>query len=265
MSIHLMTLAWRSGAPTGQKMVLLALCDHADDEGECRPSVPYLARKTSLGESTVRQHITTMEQAGILRRQYRTGRSTYYYIHPEHFTPPVEDKPRPVDTPSPQIPAPPESGAPQNLAPTPAETGGEPPQNLAPTPAESGPRTISKPSKEPSGKPKKGGEATVDAFLPKGALIALGVSEKTIDAWLEHRRDKKAKVTALVLEGFVREAAAARISLDAALCYSIESGWVFFRASWYTKNQGQAPGATSGQGKFSPTAYVNQHRNGSGQ
>ena len=53
MSIALMTLAWKADYHSGKKMVLLALCDNANDQGECFPSVPMLAQKCSMSERSV--------------------------------------------------------------------------------------------------------------------------------------------------------------------------------------------------------------------
>lgn len=250
-----MTQAWRSGAPAGQKMVLLALCDNANDQGECRPSVPYLARKCSMGESTVRGHISDMEDAGILHRQFRTGRSTFYFIHPDNFVPAPDEKP-------PQNLHPPESAPPQNSAHSPADAGGPPPQNLAPTPSDTEDRTTSKPSKEPSGKRKKRGEAAADPFCPRTSLLALGVEEKVIDGWLIHRKAKKAAISELVIDAFVREAGAAGVSVEFALRYSVEANWAGFRADWYAART--QPPAAGRPAPFNPTAHVNRGRNGGG-
>ena len=57
MSISFMALAWKAAIPSGRKLVLLSLCDHANDQGECYPSVEALARKCSMGQRTVQQHI----------------------------------------------------------------------------------------------------------------------------------------------------------------------------------------------------------------
>ena len=124
-----MTLAWKSDLPSGRKMVLLALCDNANDQGECFPSVPMLAKKCSMGERTVQQHISDMEVSGILKREMRTGRSTIYHINPRNFCTPADFAP------------------PQNLHHTPAESAPPPPQNLHHTPAESAPKTIKEQSK----------------------------------------------------------------------------------------------------------------------
>lgn len=48
MSIRLMTLAWELKIPATRKIVLLALCDWANDEGICFPSVARVASRASL-------------------------------------------------------------------------------------------------------------------------------------------------------------------------------------------------------------------------
>ena len=81
-----MTLAWKSDLPSGEKMVLLALCDNANDQGECYPSVSMLSEKCSLSERSVFNHIAKLEKIGAIVRENRTGRSTIYHIDPCKFT-----------------------------------------------------------------------------------------------------------------------------------------------------------------------------------
>lgn len=85
MSIALMTLAWKTSLPSGRKIVLLALCDHANDQGECYPSIEAIARKCSMGQRTVQQHLGELEATGILVRRFRSGRSTVYKLDPRNF------------------------------------------------------------------------------------------------------------------------------------------------------------------------------------
>ena len=85
MSISLMALAWKADMPSGRKLVLLALCDHANAQGECYPSVEAIARKCSMGQRTVQQHIGALEIAAILVRCFRKGRSTVYRLDPRNF------------------------------------------------------------------------------------------------------------------------------------------------------------------------------------
>ena len=108
MSIALMTLAWKMDISTAPKMVLLALCDNANDQGECYPSVAMLAEKCSMAERSVQKHISDMEAAGILARGYRTGRSTVYQINPRKLCTPANCAPHPRNwcTPTPAACAP---------------------------------------------------------------------------------------------------------------------------------------------------------------
>lgn len=129
MSISLMTLAWKTGFQSGRKMVLLALCDNASDEGVCYPSIATLSRKCSMAERTVQGHIADLEALGIVHREFRTGRSTLYEINGSKIC------------------------TPQNLHPTPADAAPPPPQPLHPPPAELAPITITEPSVEPSSNP----------------------------------------------------------------------------------------------------------------
>ena len=226
-------------------MVLLALCDNANDQGECYPSISMLSRKCSMGERTVQNHITDMESLGIVRRESRNGRSNIYHIDPRNFRTPAESAP------------------PQPLHPPPAESAPPPPQPLHPTPATVAPITISKPSIEPSKKQKKGVQAAPDDFVPLDVLAVLGVTEQTAKDWLHHRKLKKSAITQTVVEGIVREAGLAGLSVDAALKFSMESNWVGFRADWFlSQRQGIAAAAAPRAGAFNPTAHVNRNRAG---
>jgi len=90
MSISLMALAWKTDISAGRKLVLLSLCDHANSQGECYPSVEAIAHKCSMGQRTVQQHISDLERAGMLVRRFRKGRSTLYQLHPDKFFTPSE-------------------------------------------------------------------------------------------------------------------------------------------------------------------------------
>lgn len=85
MSISFMALAWKTDIPAGRKLVLLSLCDHADSQGECYPSVETIAHKCNMGQRTVQQHISDLENAGMVTRRFRKGRSTLYRLHAGKF------------------------------------------------------------------------------------------------------------------------------------------------------------------------------------
>ncbi len=78
-----MTLSWYVDASTADKIVLLALSDNANDEGQCYPSVATLSRKCSMGRATVFRAMEALERAGHMHREQRAGRSTIYHIHPQ--------------------------------------------------------------------------------------------------------------------------------------------------------------------------------------
>jgi hypothetical protein len=181
MSIALMTLAWKTDLPSGRKMVLLALCDNANDQGECYPSIDSIANKCSMGERTVQQHIGDMEAAGILIRGFRKGRSTVYKIDPRNFCTPAESAP------------------PQISHPTPLKSAPPPPQNFPQTPADLAPITIKEPSTEPSQKrqaargtrlpstwtlPKSWGEWSLQEQPTWTAEHVRHVAEKFRDHWV---------------------------------------------------------------------------------
>lgn len=132
MSISFMALAWKADIPSGRKLVLLALCDHANGQGECYPSVEAIARKCSIGQRTVQQHIGELASAGILVRRFRKGRSTLYRLEPRNFC------------------SAPESAALQEPTLQCAESCASPPQVLHATPADAAPISISEPSMKPS-------------------------------------------------------------------------------------------------------------------
>lgn len=79
MSFSLMGLAWDCRGITGtQKLVLLAICDLANEEtGQAFPSQSYLAAKTCLSRKTICIALADLERLGLVtstRTQDDTGR-----------------------------------------------------------------------------------------------------------------------------------------------------------------------------------------------
>lgn len=197
-----MTGAWDLQMQSGQKMVLLSLCDQASDDGHCYPSVGTIARRCSMSERAVQGHIKALETEGFLTRTERTGHSTYYTLNPRRICAPAESAP------------------PQKLHTPPAESAPPPPQNLRPTPAESAPITVSEPSVEPSLKQKQA------LTRPEG------VGEQVWADFLAIRRAKRSPLTTTALQGIEREAEKAGKTLHEALAICCERGWQGFKAEW---------------------------------
>ena len=103
MSITLMAEVWKTGLPSTQKMVLLALADNCNDQGECYPSIQTVAKKCSLSERAVQKALVVLEVLGYVTRIIRMGRSTLYCVQttPEHSSPPNNVRPE-RDSPQPR-------------------------------------------------------------------------------------------------------------------------------------------------------------------
>lgn len=68
MSIRLMSDVWRTELPTVEKMVLLVIADHANDEGtQSYPSQQTIATKASISVRTVQRSVNTLVEKGYIR------------------------------------------------------------------------------------------------------------------------------------------------------------------------------------------------------
>ena len=82
MAIKLMTLVWETNLPQTEKMVLLALADHANDDGICWPKQQQLTVRCSMSERTVRRVIGSLVETGFISK-VRNYRCTTYRINKE--------------------------------------------------------------------------------------------------------------------------------------------------------------------------------------
>ncbi|MEL6963422.1 MAG: helix-turn-helix domain-containing protein [Pseudomonadota bacterium] len=80
MSIKLTTQIWEvRGLKATDKLVLLALADHANDEGECWPSMARLAEKCDMTPRGVRNVIRRLEDVGYVATETSSGRTNNRY------------------------------------------------------------------------------------------------------------------------------------------------------------------------------------------
>jgi hypothetical protein len=81
MSIKVATQVWRgSQHKSGNLLVLLALADHADDQGKAWPKVPSVARKARLSQRHTRRCLNELVASGeltILAQQAPSGGKLY--------------------------------------------------------------------------------------------------------------------------------------------------------------------------------------------
>lgn len=79
-----MAKVWRCGLPSGDKFVLLALADHANDEGgDVFPSVDLIAEKVTGSRRTVQRALGRLRRIGLLHVEREGGgkaRTTRYRI-----------------------------------------------------------------------------------------------------------------------------------------------------------------------------------------
>lgn len=207
-----MTVAWRSDLPSGRKLVLLSLCDNANDQGECYPSMATIAKRCGMSERAAQGHVVELQKVGILSRVERHGRSTLYTINPRRICTPAESAP------------------PQILHPTPADSAPHPAESAPSVPAESAPITIIEPSLNHQYKhqPAKSRSSSIKADIFK-------VDDVDADVWQDFvalRKAKKALLTKTAVDGIRAEAAKAGLTLEAALRVCCERGWAGFKAGW---------------------------------
>ena len=88
MSVKIMSQVWELDIDHSELIVLLAMADHADDDGQnCYPSNAYLAWKTGYSDRQVRRVLRALESTGIITRvaheEGGRGLATEYRLNPE--------------------------------------------------------------------------------------------------------------------------------------------------------------------------------------
>lgn len=88
MSVRLMSWAFETNLDSTTKFVLVAIADHASDDGVCWIGVRKICDKTSLKVRAVQNACSKLEAIGLLTRQFRmkeTGQTTNLWeLHPPH-------------------------------------------------------------------------------------------------------------------------------------------------------------------------------------
>lgn len=73
--------AWnRRGLTPALRCILLALAEHADEEGRCWPSLTRLAELTEVDRRTVTRGLAELEDRGLIVRERNRQRSTTYTL-----------------------------------------------------------------------------------------------------------------------------------------------------------------------------------------
>ncbi len=86
MSVKVMSWAWDIQLPPTQKLILMAIADHCDDQGCCFPGQDRVAQKCGVSRRTVVRTVSLFERGGLLTVLRRHGgdgggsRSNYYCV-----------------------------------------------------------------------------------------------------------------------------------------------------------------------------------------
>ena len=87
MSIRIMSRLWDADLNSTEKLVALALADHADDRGVCWPGQVGIAKKCGMSDRTVIRSIKSLENKNILKVERRIDPGTghklnniYYFL-----------------------------------------------------------------------------------------------------------------------------------------------------------------------------------------
>lgn len=74
VSIEVMNLVWKSPLPTTEKMVLLVIADHADDDGgNSWPSIGTIAKKASISSRSAQRYIARLADSGWITIRSQQG------------------------------------------------------------------------------------------------------------------------------------------------------------------------------------------------
>lgn len=120
MSVKIMSMVWeRSDLDPYERLVMLSLADHADDDGYCYPSISRIVARTGMKERGVQVVLRRLRDRGDITIEISAGRrgANLYKVSPT----PAPDAPRTGCTPAPDAP-PPRTGC----TPTPAPDAPEP-------------------------------------------------------------------------------------------------------------------------------------------
>lgn len=201
-----MSAVWEMDLPQTEKMVLLCLSDHANDEGVCWPSMSRLARKCSIADRTVQRTIKELEKRGILTVERAQGRTCKFNIDPRQCVTPDTVSPPSMTT-----------EPPTQCRQTPDAVSPEPSENHQKNRHGCARETVSKKNAPKVSRPDDVGDQVWQDFK-------------------DLRKTRRAPITPTVIAGIRKQAEQAGWSLHDALAKSVERGWTSFEAAFVQKS-----------------------------
>lgn len=226
MSIKLMSIAWDMDIPSTEKMVLLCLCDYADDNGRsCYPAISTLAKRTSKNARTVQRALRWLEKSKICDIRERAGTSTDYTINLASFVTPDKMSPLTKTT----------------------RRGDTTPPNPSRTTNVVKDKSLTTIRAKPFPKPD-------------------GVEQNIWNDFLDLRKAKRAPLSNTALEAIEREAASVGWTLNQAITEMVARGWQGFKANWVKEKQnGQSNAEGMGSTERAARRAFSEITGGAGQ
>lgn len=229
MSIALMTQAWRLDLPASKKLVLLALCDWANDEGgSLHPSVKAVAVRASMSERNAQRVLRDLEAEGWLEvvgneRGGAPGATRKYRLNAERINAGnlgTGDKLSRVTNRT-----------------TGDKSGTRRVTNSAQTGDTGVTQTVIDPSVKATTKNIRRERAPV--AQPDLSCWPTQPSPQVLADWLAHRKSRRAAVTPTVIAAFGRQlelAGAMGFSVDHCLATCCTRNWQGFEAAWLARD-----------------------------
>lgn len=237
-----MARVWAESQHAGTELLmLLAIADFADDDGNAYPAVGTLATKCRMSARNANYLLLALQASGelqVLKGQGPYGTNRYRIVLEG-----VQQPSPPLKRTSP--PTPPEAGFTPPLQPT---SGGgcnglpDPLKPASPKPS----RTIKEPSRNHQ-KTRASKSHDLASMFPD---LLMDVDSQVLRDWEDLRRQKRAPITRTALEAIAKEAALAKLTTGEALAMCCARGWQGFRADWVT-----GAGGAAGAGRRPITAY----------
>lgn len=224
MSVN--ALSWALSVQTlrsSTKFVLVALCNYANEHGECYPSAKQLAQDTCQDIKTIESNLRILRELGLIvdtgERKGSTKQVIVYRIVPGATELSTDDKtpPKTVALNTPVFPV--------NTPKFPVKH----PQISLETPPKTGVGTIKEPSRNHQGINTRSKPA-----------VAACPDDVSPDVWNDFsalRKQHNATLTDTALKGLRREGQKAGMDLQEVLEFCCQQGYRGFKASWAQDRQ----------------------------
>ena len=196
-------------------LMMLAIADFADDDGNAYPAVQTLAEKCRMKSRNANVILAALRSSGELEvRQNEGPRGTNLY----RIVLAGQNLQRLTGVQC-------ITGL-QRIAPSPAKACSKPLQGLTDEPSVN--------HQEPSTKRET---KKPSRFNAKSFLVDQGISDQLASDWLTLRKSKRAEPSKTAIEGIQHEATKAGMTLADALSMCCVRGWQGFKASWVSDGE----------------------------